>query len=84
MYIVYVACVLLKNFDRIQKLDPETQKFSNLFEELKIRPNVIDDKKDTNFASKREVYAGKNTISHPIWCFLRRLILGVAVTTMTD
>jgi hypothetical protein len=84
MYIVYVACVLLKNFDRIQKLDPKTQNFSNLFEELKIRTNVTEDKKGTKVASKRQIYSGKNTISHPIWCFLRRLILGVAVTKMTD
>jgi hypothetical protein len=75
MHIVNVAGLLLNNFDRIKKLHPDTDKFRKLFEHLKIRTNVTD---------RKEVYSGKHTISHPIWSFLRRLILGVTVTTMIE
>jgi hypothetical protein len=75
MYIVLVASLLLNNFDRIKKLHPDTFRFSKLFEHLKIRTNVT---------NRTEVYSGKHTISYSIWSLLRRLILGVTVTSMTE
>ena len=75
IHAVVVASILLKNFESIKKLHPDTQRFSGLFEKLKIPANIT---------NRVEVTSGKHTIIYPFWSILRRLIIGVTVTTLTE
>ena len=75
LHVFMVATILCNNFDSIKKMHPDTDYFNKLFEDLNI---------PTNVTNRKELNSGKHTISYPIWSILRRLILGVAVTTMTN